>query len=154
MFYNRVFEALNILSLGFRAIEVFYVRVCNDLTWFSKRNLVFYFRVFLHIDARDETLSQTFCFIIGCPAYIKDLKTAHCAASKFCAYFDKVSRLSSAISCRFCGQNRRSDVITFFGCLVTIYGFHQAQTKTVMVRISLTAQDLKIRSFNDDKFNF
>ena len=32
MFYNRVFEALNVLSLGFRAIEVFYVRVCNDLT--------------------------------------------------------------------------------------------------------------------------
>ena len=26
-----------------------------------------YLRVFLHIDARDKTLSQTFCFIIGYP---------------------------------------------------------------------------------------
>ena len=32
--------------------------------------------------------------------------------------------------------------------------FHQAQTRTVMVRVSLTAKNLKIRSFNDDKFNF
>ena len=32
---------------------------------------MFYFRVFLHIDTRDETLSQTFCFIIGyIPYYI------------------------------------------------------------------------------------
>ena len=48
---------------------MFYIRVCEHLTLFSKRNLVLYFRVFMHIDARDETLSQTFCFIIGYPPY-------------------------------------------------------------------------------------
>ena len=26
---------------------------------------MFYFRVFMHINARDEILSQTLCFIIG-----------------------------------------------------------------------------------------
>ena len=38
---------------------------------------MFYLRVLMHIDARDETLSQTFCFIIGYPrisfADVKDL---------------------------------------------------------------------------------
>ena len=46
---------------------MFYIRACEHLTRFSKRNLVFYFRVSMHIDSRDETLSQTFCFIIGYP---------------------------------------------------------------------------------------
>ena len=30
---------------------------------------MFYFRVFMHIDAHDETLSKTFYFIIGYPPY-------------------------------------------------------------------------------------
>ena len=47
---------------------MFYIRYCEHLTWFSKRNLVFYSRVFIKSDAR-ETLSQTFCFIIGYPPY-------------------------------------------------------------------------------------
>ena len=33
------------------------------------KTLDFYFRVFMHIDARDETLSQVFCFMIGYTVY-------------------------------------------------------------------------------------
>ena len=46
---------------------MFNIRVCEHLTGFSKRNILFYFLVFVHIDVRDETLSQTFCLIIGYP---------------------------------------------------------------------------------------
>ena len=38
---------------------MFHIRVCEHLTRFLNGNLVFYFWVFMHIDARDETLSQT-----------------------------------------------------------------------------------------------
>ena len=31
---------------------------------------MFYFRVVMHINAHDETLSQTFCFIIGYPPFM------------------------------------------------------------------------------------
>ena len=65
MFYNRVFEHLNVLFKGFRAIEVFYNRVCEHTYRFSNRNRVFYNRGFMHLHSRDKSLSQTFCFIIG-----------------------------------------------------------------------------------------
>ena len=63
MFYFRVFEL-------FRR----FTRVCEDTNRFSKRNRVFYNRVFMHIHSRDKSPWQTFCFIIGSPRIIK-LKT-------------------------------------------------------------------------------
>ena len=60
LLYNRVFEPLNVLFKGFRAIEVFYNMVCKHLTTFWKRNRVFYNRVFMHMHSRDESLSQIF----------------------------------------------------------------------------------------------
>ena len=36
-------------------------------TLYGKRHPAFYFRIFMHIDARVETLSQTLCFIISYP---------------------------------------------------------------------------------------
>ena len=50
MFYNRVFEHLNVLFKGLRSIEVLN-------------------RVFMHIHSRDKSLSQTFCFILENPPY-------------------------------------------------------------------------------------
>ena len=49
---------------------MFYIRVFEHLTWVLARNPVFYFRVFMHIKARNKTLSQTFCFVIGYPGYM------------------------------------------------------------------------------------
>ena len=55
MFYFRVFELLRYFIIG----------LANTRTNFSNRNRVFYNRVFVHFNSRDESLSQTFCFIPG-----------------------------------------------------------------------------------------
>ena len=47
--------------------EMSYIRIFEHLIRFSKRNRVSYFRIFLHIDARELSPPQTFCLIIESP---------------------------------------------------------------------------------------
>ena len=69
MFYNRVFEPFRCFILEFSNLTMFYNRVCEQAIRFSSRNRVFYFRVFMHINSRDESPSLNFCFILGYPPY-------------------------------------------------------------------------------------
>ena len=46
-----------------------YIRIFEHSIRFSKRNRVSYFRIFLHIDARELSPPQTFCLIIESPPY-------------------------------------------------------------------------------------
>ena len=57
----------SVLFQNFRTFEMSYIRIFEHSIRFSKRNRVSYFRIFMHIHARELSPPLTFCLIIEYP---------------------------------------------------------------------------------------
>ena len=66
--FLNIFKS-GVLWLNFQSIRVFYNKIGENFLRFSKGNRVFYYRIFIHIDASDRTSSLYFSFIIEYPRY-------------------------------------------------------------------------------------